>query len=198
MKLIQLQEQILENTLLQHDMTSILPHIEDGKEVVYTVKRGREENELCLKLQRIGENVYATGSYFVGIDWLKENAKDMSFDGVKDDLCNLSLMLPYSFEIYNHQYEMTYFNEIFRVVSLDTNKIWEIKESQLYLIWDDIRVRAVFSEKEADDIEKIVYGLLYATGYLSKIRIYDSKSDEMVSGYQINSGLGRVLGFMES
>ena len=73
MKLIQLQEQILENTLLQHDMTSILPHIEDGKEVVYTVKRGREENELCLKLQRIGENVYATGSYFVGIDWLKEN-----------------------------------------------------------------------------------------------------------------------------
>ena len=73
MKLIQLQEQILENTLLQHDMTSILPHIEDGKEVVYTVKRGREEYELCLKLQRIGEDVYATGSYFVGIDWLKEN-----------------------------------------------------------------------------------------------------------------------------
>ena len=73
MKLIQLQEQILENTLLQHDITSILPHIEDGKEVVYTVKRGREENELCLKLQRIGEDIYATGSYFVGIDWLKEN-----------------------------------------------------------------------------------------------------------------------------
>lgn len=73
MKLIQLQEQILENTLLQHDIISILPHIEDGKEVVYTVKRGREENELCLKLQRIGEDVYATGSYFVGIDWLKEN-----------------------------------------------------------------------------------------------------------------------------
>lgn len=73
MKLIQLQEQILENTLLQHDITSILPHIEDGKEAVYTVKRGREDNELCLKLQRIGEDVYATGSYFVGIDWLKEN-----------------------------------------------------------------------------------------------------------------------------
>ena len=80
MKLIQLQEQILENTLLQHDMTSILPNIEDGKEVVYTVKRGREENELCLKLQRIGEDVYATGSYFVGIDWLKENFKEVSLD----------------------------------------------------------------------------------------------------------------------
>ena len=73
MKLVQLQEQILENTILQHDVISILPHIEDGKEVVYTVKRGRENNELCLKLQREGENIKATGSYFVGIDWLKEN-----------------------------------------------------------------------------------------------------------------------------
>ena len=65
MKLIQLQEQILENTLLQHDITSILPHIEDGKEVVYTVKRGREENELCLKLQRIGEDIYAQQILFL-------------------------------------------------------------------------------------------------------------------------------------
>ena len=37
------------------------------------------------------------------IDWLKQNAKDMSFNGVKDDLSNLSAMLPYSFEIGNQQ-----------------------------------------------------------------------------------------------
>jgi 5-methylcytosine-specific restriction enzyme subunit McrC len=73
MKLIQLQEQILKDTPLQHDVTSILSYIEDGKEIEYTVKRGREENELCLKLQRRGEDVYATSSYFVGVDWIKEN-----------------------------------------------------------------------------------------------------------------------------
>lgn len=73
MTLIQLQEQILENTLLQHNVTAILPHIEDGKEVVYSVKRGQEEKELCLKLQRFGESIFASGSYFVGVDWIKEN-----------------------------------------------------------------------------------------------------------------------------
>jgi hypothetical protein len=78
-----------------------------------------------------------------------------------------------------------------------TNQTWDIDESKLYLIWDDIRVRSVFAEKDAGDIEKLVYGLLHATGYLSKIKIYDPKTESMVSGYQINSGLGRVLGFKE-
>lgn len=31
MQIIQLQEQILENTILQHDVESILYHIEDGQ-----------------------------------------------------------------------------------------------------------------------------------------------------------------------
>ena len=74
MKIIQLQEQLLENTVLQqHDIDAILPFIEDGKEVVYTVKRGLNEKEVCLKINRSGEQIKATGSYFVGVDWLKEN-----------------------------------------------------------------------------------------------------------------------------
>lgn len=72
MQVIQLQEQILENTILRHDVDSIIPYMDDGKEVVYTVKRGREENKLCLKLRREGDNILATGSYFVGIDWIEE------------------------------------------------------------------------------------------------------------------------------
>lgn len=74
MKIIQLREQLLENTVLQqHDIDAILPFIEDGKEVVYTVKRGLNEKEVCLKINRSGEQIKATGSYFVGVDWLKEN-----------------------------------------------------------------------------------------------------------------------------
>ena len=73
MQLVQLQEQLLENTRLQHDVTSILPHIEDGEEVVFFVKRGRQEKEVCLKMQRLGEEVFAVGSYFVGVDWFREN-----------------------------------------------------------------------------------------------------------------------------
>lgn len=73
MKVIQLREQMLENTFLQHnDAAAILPFLEDGMEVVYTVKRGWVPNELCLKLVRSENTIKATGSYFVGIDWVKE------------------------------------------------------------------------------------------------------------------------------
>ena len=129
--------------------------------------------------------------------WLKQNAKDMSFNGVKDDLLNLSAMLPYSFEIGNQQFEMTYQDQALAITSVSTNQTWNIEESQLYLIWDDVRVSSVFAEKDASEVKKLVYGLLHATGYLSKIKIYDSKTDSMVPGYQINSGLGRVHGFKE-
>lgn len=74
MKVIQLQEQILDNSLLRNDISStLLSYIEDGEEVVFSVKRGKEEKELCLRLQRKCSDVLATGSYFVGIDWIKEN-----------------------------------------------------------------------------------------------------------------------------
>lgn len=131
------------------------------------------------------------------IDWLKQNAKDMSFNGVKDDLSCLSAMLPYSFEVDNLQYEMKYEGKTLLIISIDTNQKWEIDENQLYFIWDDIRSNSVFSESNVDDVHKLIYGLLYAAGYLSKIKIFDSKAQRMVPGYQINSGLGRVLGFKE-
>lgn len=41
MNLIQLQEQLLDNTLIQHDTSILRQHMEDGLEVVFAVKRGR-------------------------------------------------------------------------------------------------------------------------------------------------------------
>ena len=73
MKIIQLHEQMLENTKLLHDVDAILPFLKDGQEVMYAVKRGREDKELCLKLRRTNDDILATGSYFVGVDWIKEN-----------------------------------------------------------------------------------------------------------------------------
>lgn len=72
MNLIQLQEQLLESTLIQHDTSILHKHMEDGQEVVFTVKRGREDHKLCLKLKRNGDEIRANGSYFVGVDWVKE------------------------------------------------------------------------------------------------------------------------------
>lgn len=73
MKVIQLREQLQGNTLLQqNERLSIIPHMKDGEEVVFVAKRGREDNELCLKIKRQNNDILVTGSYYVGIDWLKE------------------------------------------------------------------------------------------------------------------------------
>ncbi len=71
--IIQLQEQLQENTpLLQSESEVMIPHMDDGSEVVFDVRRGREDHEPCLRLSRKGDEILATGSYFVGIDWIKE------------------------------------------------------------------------------------------------------------------------------
>jgi len=73
MTVIQLQEQLVDDTMLQQeDVSTIIPFLDDGSCCEYTLKRGREEKQLCLRLNRKGENIYATGSYFVGLDWIKE------------------------------------------------------------------------------------------------------------------------------
>jgi len=73
MRVVQLQEQLLENTCLrQSECKVLLPCMDDGAEVVCTVRRDREEKELCLRLTRKADAVRATGSYFVGVDWIKE------------------------------------------------------------------------------------------------------------------------------
>lgn len=73
MTLIQLHEQLNEGTYLTSDSAkAIIPYIDDEQEVMYTVQRGRESNERCLSLRRTGDNIMATGSYFVGIDWVEQ------------------------------------------------------------------------------------------------------------------------------
>ena len=74
MKVIKLQEQFLNNTDLPlADSEAIIPYMDDKSEVVFNIQKDRGRNELCLSLTRTGNNVHATDSYFVGMDWIKEN-----------------------------------------------------------------------------------------------------------------------------
>lgn len=73
MTLIQLHEQIADGTYLSsEEADAILPYIDDGQEVVYTVRRGRELNETCLSMRRAADNILVRGSYFVGVDWVEQ------------------------------------------------------------------------------------------------------------------------------
>lgn len=132
------------------------------------------------------------------VDWLKENAKDMSFNGLKDDLIYLSSMCPYTFDFKGQTYRMKYTEDNLQINIHGTDEFWRIEESHLYRLWDDIRIHSVFSASEADQAESLVYELLYSTGYLSKIKLFNLKQNCMEEGYQINAGLGRVLAFKEA
>lgn len=127
------------------------------------------------------------------IKWLKENAKDMSFDGVIDDLKTLSPLVPYSFDYNEIEYSFSYDNGI--TIKNDNIKI-QITENDFFAIWDEIRNQSVFRIPDNNEIE-LVYALLFSLGYLSAIKIMDMKERKMVAGYQINAGMGRLFDVKE-
>ena len=127
------------------------------------------------------------------IKWLKENAKDMSFDGVIDDLKTLSPLVPYSFDYNEVEYSFSYDNGI--TIENDNIKI-QVTENDFFAIWDEIRNQSVFRIPDNNEIE-LVYALLFSLGYLSAIKIMDMKEHKMVAGYQINAGMGRLFDVKE-
>ncbi|MCQ2192144.1 MAG: McrC family protein [Paludibacteraceae bacterium] len=106
MKIIQLREQTPEKNILQLDEDCLLNYLEDGENRIYSVQRGRENNELCLKLERIDNDIFVTSSYFVGLDWLKVNELAVQVvpkmnDGFEVDyskMLNEALQEPENFE----------------------------------------------------------------------------------------------------
>ena len=127
------------------------------------------------------------------IKWLKENARDMSFNGVVDDLKTLSPLVPYEFDYNGIKYSFSYNNGIF--IESDNLQV-RVSENDFFAIWDDIRNWSVFKIPKNNEIE-LVYALLFSLGYLSAIKIMDTKEHKMVPGYQINAGMGRLFDVQE-
>ena len=96
------------------------------------------------------------------IKWLKENAKDMSFDGVVDDLKTLSPIVPYSFNYNGIEYSFAYDTGI--TIENDNIKI-QVTEDDFFAIWDEIRNQSVFRIPDNNEIE-LVYALLFSLGYI--------------------------------
>ncbi len=130
--------------------------------------------------------------------WLKENAKDMSYNGIKEDVAlACSPLSPYKLDIQKNLYEVQYDKGLI-FSNVKTKESKRIEEDEFYSIWDNIRNNGVFRTPEELSKEVLVFGLLCSLGYLSAIRILDSKSNRMLSGYQINEGSGRVFSLKEN
>lgn len=123
--------------------------------------------------------------------WLHQNAKDMSFNGIKDEIILASSMLPYELKEGAKVYDVTYdFGICF--ADRETKEVFQLTENEFFEIWDDIRRRSVFIREDVNPAKIMIYDLLFSLGYLSKIRILDNKTNTMKDGYQINEGSGRI------
>ena len=124
--------------------------------------------------------------------WLKQNAKDMSINGVIEDLKYTSAIVPFTFYAETgEEFQMVYRDDL-RITSVKSNESFEISEDELLEIWDKIRTSTVYTEEALSQHEKIVSRLLYASGYLSLVNIFEPNQNRMLNGYQLNSGIGRT------
>ena len=97
--------------------------------------------------------------------WLKENAKDMSFNGVKDDIALATSMLPYTLTTKEVVYDVTLKYDILTFVNQETAEEIIIPEEHFYRIWDLIRRKSVFHITDSSEPDKLVFELLYQFGY---------------------------------
>lgn len=133
------------------------------------------------------------------IQWLRENAKDMSFTGIKDDIINSKkdLFLSHQFKFQDQEWKVDWEDHcIFS--SVGANEKIEVSEDAFRFIWDEIKELAIFPNTTDDKTFNIVCALLNSLGYLSKIKIQDQKDYKMMEGYQLNEGIGRTFALMES
>ena len=130
------------------------------------------------------------------ITWLKENAKDMSFNGLKDEITVVSSLIPYKFYFQNVPYSFQFSNELC-LTNLTTNEILSVSEDDFYAVWDYIRKKSVFKAPIETNVKALIFSMLSNLGYLSEIKILDLKSNKMENGYQVNEGSGRVYSLTE-
>ena len=126
------------------------------------------------------------------VDWLRQNAKDMSFQGLEDDIRYNCSIIPFSFSSGGMDW-----NVIWQEGLLFENKGSDavsvtVNEEEFFEIWSDLRNSGIALKGDAGSSWRLVLDLLLSLGYVSEIRITDSKNGEKTDGYQINSGEGRV------
>lgn len=126
------------------------------------------------------------------IDWLRQNAKDMSFQGVEDDIRYNCSIVPYAFVSSNEAWRVTWKDGLLFETESGDRQVY-VDEDGFYEIWSGLRESGIAAKKAEGTSERLVLDFLFVLGYVSEIRITDSRTGEKTDGYQINAGEGRVF-----
>lgn len=122
-------------------------------------------------------------------DWLRKNARDMSFTGLCDDL-RYTTTLTYQFELENSKCVASWKDGL----QIETpGQAFIFSEDELSELWDHIRIHGIVSLEEGNVRQALFYRLLNQMGYLSSVRILGREGTSAQSGYQLNEGYGRVF-----
>ena len=126
------------------------------------------------------------------VDWLRQNAKDMSFQGLEDDIRYNCSIIPFSFSSGGMDWNVIWQEGLlFETQGSDAVSV-TVNEDEFFEIWSDLRNSGIALKGEVGSSERLVLDLLLSLGYVSEIRITDNRNGEKTDGYQINSGEGRV------
>ena len=123
--------------------------------------------------------------------WLRENARDMSFSGLKEDIRHQSAIVPYGFKAGNDQIEVHWENGLVFTHGLDVKAV--VDEKTLRSLWEQMREEKIFSAESVSEKDSLVYSLLEALGYISPIQLRTEGKAEMVRGYQMDGGAERYF-----
>lgn len=122
-------------------------------------------------------------------DWLRKNAKDMSFTGLCDDL-RYTTALTYQFELGNSKCVANWKDGL----QIETSgQTFTFSEDELSELWDHIRIQGIVPLEDGNVRQALFYRLLNQMGYLSSVRILGREGTSAQSGYQLNEGYGRVF-----
>lgn len=131
------------------------------------------------------------------IEWMKENARDMSFDAVIEDLKLSAALLPYSFIVNGHRFEFAWSDHP-TITQIGEESII-LSEDEMFKAWDFIRNHGIVSIDENDKQASLFYALLCSKGYLSPVKVISHQYGEEKKsiGYQIHAGYGRAFAVQE-
>lgn len=122
-------------------------------------------------------------------DWLRKNARDMSFTGLCDDL-RYTATLTYQFELGNSKCVASWKDGL----QIETSgQAFIFSEDELSELWDHIRIQGIVPLEDGNVRQALFYRLLNQMGYLSSVRILGREGTSAQSGYQLNEGYGRVF-----
>ncbi len=99
------------------------------------------------------------------IDWLRQNAKDMSFQGLEDDIRYNCSIIPFSFSSAGRDWNVIWQEGLlFKNTGAEEVSI-TVNEDEFFEIWSDLRNSGIAIKGEAGSPGRLVLDLLLSLGF---------------------------------